>query len=442
MDSTPTSLLDLLSNNIILGTTAPYLPVAGILALSATCKDLRSLILTTPDAFRHVDLSFKQSAIIDPSPIDSGGISWRAERMDEALTEDDFYAGPLRGIFSTLQKQHALVNIKTLILDGLTVPADVVREIIAEDRFNVKILSIREAKQLNERKLQQVLRYAVRPTRPEGTPKLRALYVFGPRDAPLRAAPEPKASGWSSLRAGVMSSEGAQIGAEWNQRSSAALSSSLAQPDDKWYRTSGRVLRQPTSDWPGTLQDCQGIIAFDAVLCRGPKHDVTKTRSEDYLKPAIATVALGPKGCECCGSCPEGAAIFGKSDDTCFPLLTPPPLHASTVRAAQFPTPLSTHSDGMSTIPPLILRCEDCLRGRWCERCNKWWCEACYEEPISRDHLRTEMQQLELREDLQRHGWDYIEGEKRGRPVKVYSKLCIESCLVSEMWPIVDGMWG
>ncbi len=92
-------------------------------------------------------------------------------------------------------------------------------------------------------------------------------------------------------------------------------------------------------------------------------------------------------------------------------------------------------------MPKLILRCEDCLRGRWCERCNRWWCEDCYEEPVSRVHLRTEMQQVETREDLQRNGWT---GTAPGQAVKVYSKLCVEHCLVSEMMSGAgsNGMWG
>ncbi|KAK5698044.1 hypothetical protein LTR97_007004 [Elasticomyces elasticus] len=177
----PTTLLDLLSNAIVLRQTAPYIPVSSITALSATCRSFRDIVNSQSDVWRYLDLT--KIAQIDTSPIDVGGVTWRAERMDESLTEDDFYAGPLRGIFSNLHQRRILKYVQTLILDGLSVPADLVREIVAEDRYSVRTLSIREAKHLNQSKLQQVLRYAIRPTRAEGTPKLKALYFFGPKDA-------------------------------------------------------------------------------------------------------------------------------------------------------------------------------------------------------------------------------------------------------------------
>ncbi|KAK6389331.1 hypothetical protein LTR65_006911 [Meristemomyces frigidus] len=361
--------------------------------------------------------------------------------MDES--EDDFYAGPLRGIFDRLYQKRILQYVQTLVLDGLSVPADLVREIVAEDCYSVKVLSIREAKNLNQSKLQQVLRYIVRPTRTEGTPKLKALYVFGDKDAArFVIGQQQRLEGSQPL--GVMASEGAQIGAEWNHKSSAALTASLTDEETKWYNATGRALKRPQSDWPDTIQCCKGLIAFDAVLCRGPRHDITKVDSKNFLQPTIATIALGPDGCETCHGCPEDPAIFGQSLDFTLPLLGPPPSHASTVRAAQLP-----HiRDADGNYPKLILRCEDCLRGRWCERCNRWWCEDCYEEPVSRIHLRTEMQNTELREELRQNGWEGVTADGkvggRGPSVKVYSKLCVEHCLVSEMMSGAgsNGMWG
>ena len=440
LDRLPVTIVDVLANSVILRETAPYIPIRSLLAFSATSKITRDIIFPQPEPWRHLDLSRVKSAIIDSSPIDIGGVSWRAERMDESLTEDDFYAGPLRGIFSRLHSKRVLRNVQTLILDGLSVPADLVREILAEDRYNVRILSIRESKNLNQTKLQQVLRYITRPTRPEGTPKLKALYFFGPKDA-VRSVTCPQQEA-PPVSLGVMASEGAQIGAEWNRRSSSALGSPMCDDETRWYGCTGRAMKRPLSEWPDTIHACKGLIAFDAVLCRGPRHDITKVESRDFLQPTVATVALGPNGCESCFTCPEGPAVFRDCPESALPLLSPPPSHNSTVRAAQYPQ----NSSGSS--PKLILRCEDCLRGRWCERCNRWWCEDCYEEPVSRIHLRTEMQQLELREELKQDGWDSVTKDGyaggRGPPVKVYSKLCVEHCLVSEMMSGAgsNGMWG
>ncbi|CZT15947.1 uncharacterized protein RCC_01786 [Ramularia collo-cygni] len=398
MDQLPTTLIDLLSNSIILRQTIPYLPIRELRRLTLTSKALRELLYSSPDAWRHLNLTTVRRAIIDSSPIDVGGMSWRAERMDESLTEDDFYAGPLRGILGSLHSKQVLKHVSTLILDGLSVPADLVREIISEDRYRVRILSVRECKNLNLSKLQQVLRYVTRPTRAEGTPVLQAMYIFGPKDGPQlkKAIQLPD----SSPSLGVMGLQGAQIGAEWNQRSSEVLHSTMSDEQSKWYGCTGRAIRRPLSDWAETLTVCKDIISFDAVLCRGPRHDITKVSSEDFLQPSIATVALGPSGCESCKTTPEIPAIFSVSSDSHLPLLGPVPSHSPTLRAA-----LRPGKSEDSTFPRLILRCEDCLRGRWCEQCNRWWCENCYPDPVSRAHTRTEMQQLELREELQSNGW-------------------------------------
>jgi len=444
-DSLPPALADLLSNSLVLRQTAPYLPVASLFALAATSKSIHRIVRHSPDVFRYLDLSTVQSAIVPYEPLDSGGISWRAERMDESLTEDEFYCGPLRGIFSKLQRQQCLYSIHTLVLDGLSVPADLVREIIADERFNVRILSIRDAKHLNERKLQQVLRYAVRPSRPKGTPKIRGIYFFGPREpTPVDDAPAKKRSPSSASR-GVMSSEGAQIGAEWNQKSTEALNAALAPTEDKWYQCSGRmVAKRPSLDWAETVKACEGVIAFDAVLCRGPRHDPSKAYVSEtaaglpnpasYLRPAIATVALGPTGCETCHSCPEGPAVFGHSPAHEFPLLSPISLHSSTLRAAQIP-----HTVDGSRPPPLYVRCEDCLKGRWCERCHKWWGEDCYTG--STVAQRTELQQTEFIEDVSADGATQIMPKQT---IKVHMGLCVDSCLFGEMMAGAgsNGMWG
>jgi hypothetical protein len=361
--------------------------------------------------------------------------------MDESLTEDDFFSGPLRGVFSKLERQHLLQNVKTLILDGLSVPAELVREIVLEDRFNVKILSIRDVTNLNQRGLQSVLRYIVRPSASR-TPKLKGLYLFGRKDTPATLSHRAEALSTGRVSTGVMSSEGAQIGAEWNSRSEMALSASLGlkQPLDDWWKTKGRIWsnegnanRAPKPEWADILLACQGIMAFDAVLCRGPRHDPSITTPDRLLRPTIADIALGSRGCESCGSCPEQPAVFNRDADSCFPLLAPPPLHASTVRSAQ--RPIVQEGD----VPPLILRCLDCLRERWCEKCNKWWCEDCYQEPVSRaKRQHPNSPEDGLQDDS---GWA-LEALSANAAVKVYSNLCVETCLVGEMLPVADGMWG
>jgi hypothetical protein len=430
----PTSLVDLLSNTLILRQTAPYLPVTSVCALAKTCRALRHIICQFPEAFRYLDLSPIKAAIcpID-EPLDSGGNNWRRERVDESLTEDEFYSGPLRNIFARLEQQHLLRNVHTLVLDGLSVTAELVKELMTEERYNVRILSIREVKHLNERKLQQYLRYVVRPSRPAGTPRVKGIYLFGPRDsAPLTKFTKHSASPVSQ---GVMGSQGARIGAEWNQKSTDALNTALAKTEDKWYRASGRMMvKRPSADWAEILQACEGLITFDAVLCRGPRHVSNLANPAAVTLPTIANVALGPSGCESCNSCPEGPALFGHSPPSYFPLLSPVPLHWSSIRAAQTPHTL----DG-SKSPPLFARCEECLKGRWCERCHKWWDEDCYAGSTLTQ--RTELQQTEFIESLEPDGTTTVISKQT---IKVHMGLCVEHCLVDEWMSGAggNGMWG
>lgn len=439
----PSSLVDLLSNSLVLHQIAPYLPVASLCALSSTSRVLHDVIRQSPEAFRYLELSPVKSAnVLFDGPLDSGGISWRAERMDESLSEDDFYSGPLRGIVYRLEKQRVLRHVHTLVLDGLSVTAEFVKELLTEDRYNVRLLSIREVKHLNERKLQQYIRYAVRPSRPEGTPRVKGIYMFGPRDRSYEPestrTPSPPAS------RGILASQGAQIGAEWNEKSSRALNTVLARTSDRWYQSSGRMItKRPSSEWAEVIQACEGLIAFDAVLCRGPRHDPSKAIVRDsssvpnptaFLRPSIATVALGPAGCETCRSASEGPAIYGDSPASCFPLLSPIPLHASTLRAARVP-----HTTDGSRPPPLYMRCEDCLKGRWCERCHKWWDERCYAGSTLAQ--RTELQQTELAETFTTEGTISMIPKQT---IKVHMGLCVDQCLVGEMMAGAgsNGMWG
>ncbi len=448
-DHVPVTLLDLLSNYLVLWQTVPYLPISGLLSLSTTSKAFQNLLLQTPGVFRYLDLSSVKGAAVPLGSIDVGGEVWRAERMDEAVTEDDFYAGPLRGVFSNLRRKNILGDVQTLILDGLSVPADLIWEIVGASEYNVRILSIREVKNLNENQLLQILRHCVRPSRPKGTPKLKGLYVFGQKDA-SRLVTMGSASEVQTINnsRGVMSSEGAQLGMEPNHKSYNMLSS-VSTADDSWYGSFGRLLSKAlVRDWAETIAACEGLIAFDAVLCRGPRHsilcpsvdihdpafvDVKELLESCYLPPAIATIALGPNGCALCHTSPEAPLIYGESSQGALPLLAPPPLHSPSVRSAQCP------SSATRTPAKLFARCAVCLADRWCERCNKWWCERCFEN--KEFGLSTNLRPLDAPLDVIAAG--YIDG-KRSKDIKVHLGLCTEGCLVGEMMAGAGegGMWG
>lgn len=243
-----------------------------------------------------------------------------------------YYTQPLRRIFAALQRRDLLSDVQTLVLDGMSVTAELCNEIITDPTYNVRLLSIRGAKNLNEHKLRAALKYACRPTRPTGMPKLKGLYLF---TDPSRDASE-----------------------------------------DPWYDVKGKIIHQQVpSEWADTLVDCQGIIAFDAVLCAGPRH-LNSPAADMIASPgppwAVATVAL--PGCAGCGTAPEGTTVFHPSADrTRLPLLPGAPLQSSSLKAATCPE-LET--------PSFIARCAPCLDDRRCATCEVWWCEACYTVPF------------------------------------------------------------
>ncbi|MCJ1227107.1 hypothetical protein MMC12_003762 [Toensbergia leucococca] len=434
--SLPISLLQLLSNTLILHQTCPYIAAPDLLSLAATSKSFRDLIYGAPGVFRYLDLSvFKATVSYDLRPFDVAGNLWRNGRIDETITDDQFWSSPLRRIFSALRVVNVLQHVHTLVLDCLSVPAELVRDIICEEVYSVRLLSIRDVKNLNERKLMQVLRYVVRPSRPEGTPKLKGLYFFSPADPPPESCAPSKPKTLQSTE-GVTISFGAQLGMQWNQRSRHALSDALTIASDGWYKTSGKMISRPhLPEWADVLRACEGLIAFDAVLCRGPRHDPsTKSSSEPYIPPNVASFALGPQGCEVCHTSPEGPDSTKTSPAEHFPLQAPPPLHTSSVQAAR--RLFNSGSDSLE----FIARCDLCLANRYCERCHSWWCESCYRSE-SRTSTFTEMQKRETMERLnQGHG---VEDSGTNPSIKVYLGLCIDGCLVEEMGCSGAGsMWG
>ncbi|KAI0401082.1 hypothetical protein F4802DRAFT_581755 [Xylaria palmicola] len=387
-DLTPT-LLDLLSNTLVLYQTVPYLPLSAVLSLAATSRSLRHLLHGTPGVFRHLDLTQLTAAQFDIDGIDHGGEVWRNVQVDENLTEDDFYSGPLRGIFSHLRRRNILDHVNTLVLDGLSVTSEFLNDLLVDPSSRVRVLSIREVKNLNERKLMQSLRYACRPTRSSDMPRLRALYYFGKRDATTHLSTGQPIQAVSS---GL--SRGANISAGWNQKSQHALKESIEAEGEDWYDRRGRIISKPIADgWAETLLDCREVLHFDAVLCSGPRHRNSPAYGQTSITPVtvnnacpwgVATFSLG--GCASCGSAPEGFTAYGDSRREELPLLAPVPLHSSGIKAAIHP---SLAAGDAAREHGFVPRCLECIRERYCFSCNQWWCEACYKVP-SREELTAQ----------------------------------------------------
>lgn len=354
----------------------------------------------------------------------------------------------MRGVFSNLLRRNILKDVTTLVLDGLSVTSELIGEIVLQPSFNVRILSIREVRNLNERKLMQLLEYAVRPSRPANTPRLKGLYIFGPKDAPTARKVQRKVHSYppgiapldtGPLPRGVLSSQGAQIGVQWNQKSEEELSRALVPDGDNWYVNRGKIIaKQPGTGWADTMMACKGLIFFDAVLCNGPRHSPLilareHPLNEAYLPPSIATFAV--RGCNTCHGAPEGWSAHGTAPPEALPLLAPVSFHCTTIKAATRP---SYREDG--TPPSLIARCQACLQNRYCQSCQKFWCEDCYD--IS--GRLTSHYPEKISSKAPNPGESAQQGGAGKSTIKVHMGLCVEDCLVGEMMAGAgsNGMWG
>ncbi|PFH59597.1 hypothetical protein XA68_12114 [Ophiocordyceps unilateralis] len=359
--TTPPPLFDTLHNSLVLANVVPYLPLSAVLNLAATDRSFRALVYRTPGVFRHLDLSRLRRAQLNLDDNDQGIELWHRSGLDESLTEDDCYSGPLRGVLSNLRSRDILRGVQTLVLDGLSVTAELCHDLINDASLSIRILSLRDVTNLNHGKLRAALRYACRKSRPDNAPKLRALYVFGPKESspPPSAHPDGHAS---------------SVGSDWNHKSQQALTSSLRREGDAWWVKRGRIMsRHISSEWADCMLDCEGIIAFDAMLCEGPRHHSSPAFGRTSLpgdrSPTVATFAVS--GCEGCGSAPEGL-VHPTRPPARLPLLAPLPILSSSVQAATTPH---------QPCQPFVARCDDCVHERYCSACHKWWCETCYKVP-------------------------------------------------------------
>lgn len=80
----PTTLLQLLSNSLVLSQTTPYLLPSSLLALGATSKSFQSLFRETPTVYRHLDLTKVKSAQFEIAAIDHGGEVWRNVQLGQS----------------------------------------------------------------------------------------------------------------------------------------------------------------------------------------------------------------------------------------------------------------------------------------------------------------------------------------------------------------------
>lgn len=227
-------------------------------------------------------------------------------------------------LHTLLQKPFVLRDVRTLVLDGLPVTVELLHDLLNGDRCRLQLLSIRECNMINERQLMQLFQYLVRPSR-ETPLSLKGCYWFGGMDAP----------------GGIFPSE--------------------LKPRDTSARGRFVSLENLDRGWVGILRACERTIAFDTRLCTGPRHD---QGDGHFLEPQVANIRLAGD-CSGCGSSPEARRGVTGLPKVVYP---PVPLMSSDIRVACKPA---------GALEKDVLRCEDCAKDRWCERCGRWWCETC-----------------------------------------------------------------
>lgn len=288
-----TTLVTILSNQLLLLSTTPYLSPSDIYSLSLSCRSICNLIAATPSVHRRLDLS----------------VTRRCKDVPRILSTPK-----------------VLRSTRTLILDNLPVTTEFLYNLITPQDWQseIQLLSLRGCKDINEREFMSFLSYLVRPSSPQENLKLKGVYWFSDPDA----------------------------------------------------GTTGRFVKNPKlklgAEWVAVLKACEGRIAFDTRICQGHKHD--PSFDGDYIAPKLANIQLGG-GCAGCGFTPRKNAK-GLPEV----LVAPVPLFGRVEAACK-------GTDGKKLGD--VLRCEDCVKQRWCECCGKWWCEECVVEKVSSESPRS-----------------------------------------------------
>lgn len=293
------TLLDILQNDLILRHTSPYIGTASLFSLKAVCRTLNKIIRSEPQVFRYLDLSSVRS-INKPIWPPNSAIN---------LTPDEYYGKPVHDAFEALGACSCLEHVSTLVLDSVYLPCKTLLTILNDDRNRVRILSLQAVLLLSQDELAHVLRYVTRRGRPEGTPSLRALYYFRGKGVESPIEQIFRDTTMIGEHEGITTRSGASLGgAKWSVPKSSIDDDPYAHSP---YVTVGPCLAHAqdklSDDWANLVRACEGLIAFDMVLC---PHDPARLVQPDP-RPRFATIRLPP--CSQCHSCPEGAAYPGTS---------------------------------------------------------------------------------------------------------------------------------
>jgi hypothetical protein len=352
----PITLLDLFWNHLVLAQLTPYLPISALFNLAITSRKFGEVIRRDPKAFQRLDVSTVRGVPSHECEFEAAEAHTIFNRYGNDDEEWVRYCLPLMKLASISWKWDILPRVRTLILDHQYVHLDTLRNILLDSACQIRLLSLLNVRSFDRLDFQNLIDDIFRGGRRSDGPCLEGIYYFG---APLISNKfqdphvEEKVSATS---AATLTEESTPLKAEEDL--------------DPWYLCSKVAFQPPEIEslYSALLRVTQGVLVWDAILCRAPRHTYPHER---FIVPPIASVALGPAGCHICHSSPEGPGSAVNQ----LPLLSPPPLHSSSIKVCQDIPSNHQRIDPM----PFYARCYNCLKHRWCASCNKWWCENCYQ---------------------------------------------------------------
>ena len=398
--STVVGLLDTLSVQVVLVRVCSHLPLLSILQLAAVSKSLQSVVYDCPVVFRRIDVSQWKRQLGTKRRIDKA-----AQSAIGSSSRDEQELWRVRALLQSLAGRSLLAQLQILVLDGQKIDLALLQDVLLAAAAPLRILSIVRSTSVGPFRVLPFLE-SIYHARPRGTKATLGVYVAGV----LPASISDSCSELPSTPKGVTTSLGATLGVA-NDLSGAAAVPSTDQSQHPWYRNSGILSRYAHN--LHSLFHLENLY-LDVVRCRGPGHAGAQLQT--------ARVAL--RGCQTCGGAPEGLVDPATAPSHDLPLLQPVP-HSPSIRLAQQPYP---EAAGVP-LPRFLARCLPCLGDRWCVRCGRFWCENCYDPKIAQaedDHTPVS------------------DSESARVPLKVYNGLCVEKCLVAEMYHGAGsgGMWG
>ena len=148
---------DILSSELVLICITSYLPVATLLALSATTKEIRNVMHSAPGVWRTLDLTDKN--------IPDANVS----------------------LVQFLRQPYVRRDCRHLILDGVDFDHTLLDQILLREATSLASLSLRYCPRLNGNQLIKLIDYIRRPSAPRPL-SLKYLSLLGAPMFPLNAA--------------------------------------------------------------------------------------------------------------------------------------------------------------------------------------------------------------------------------------------------------------